>query len=131
MAILGPYARGGPSYTYARGPDGTPYAVGGSVDVDVRPVPGDPEATIRKARMIRAAALGPGQPSAADMRVAAEAYRVEMQAKKELNRLEAEQGTPTVRRPAEAEAPRHTGPVQAETVFPYGEEQGRFVNILV
>jgi hypothetical protein len=33
------------------GPDGTAYAVGGSVAVDLSPVPGDPEATIRKARI--------------------------------------------------------------------------------
>jgi hypothetical protein len=84
IALAGPYAESGASYITVRGPDGRSYAVGGSVQVDVRPVPGDPEATIRKARAIRRAAYGPMNPSAADMRVAAEAYRMEMQARREL-----------------------------------------------
>ena len=67
------------------------YAVGGSIGVDTSPVPGDPEATIRKARMLRLAAFGPMQPSSADMQVAADAYRMEMEARREIEQREAEQ----------------------------------------
>lgn len=80
LAVLGGAAASGIAYTYVTGPDGGQYAVGGSVKVDLEPVPGDPEATIRKARRIRLAALAVGDPSPADMRVAARAYRMEQQA---------------------------------------------------
>jgi hypothetical protein len=84
IAIAGPYAQGAPQYTYAMGPDGGRYAVGGSVNIDLRPVPGDPQATLRKAHALMQAAVGPGNPSAADMRVAAQAYRMAMQARREI-----------------------------------------------
>ena len=84
LALAGPYAGSSASYITVRGPDGRSYAIGGSVRVDLRPVPGDPVATIRKAQAIRRAAYGPMSPSAADMRVAAEAYRMEVQARREL-----------------------------------------------
>lgn len=91
LVLLGPYARAGPQYSYIILPDGKRFAVGGSVSVDLKPVPGNPEATIRKAKAVRRAAHAPMQPSSADMHVAAKAYRVEMQAKRELGRMEAEQ----------------------------------------
>lgn len=69
-------------YTYAVGPDGRRYTVGGEIKVDLQPVPGNPEATMRKARLARLAALGPGSPSSADMKVASDAYRLEMEAQK-------------------------------------------------
>jgi hypothetical protein len=77
------------SYDTVIGPDGTPYAVGGGVPVSLSPVPGDPEATVRKAKILIQAAYAAGQPSAADMRVAAEAYQLEMQAQREMDRTEA------------------------------------------
>ncbi len=95
IAIAGPYAEGAPQYIYAMGPDGTLYAVGGSVKVDVEPVPGDPEATLRKAEALMQAALGPGEPSAADMRIAADAYRMAMQAKREIEEERAAGGERT------------------------------------
>ncbi len=85
MAAAGAYASGGASYIYARGPDGRLYAVGGSVRVNLSPVPGDPEATIRKAKALIQAAYAVGQPSAADIRVAAEAYQMEMQAQRQID----------------------------------------------
>jgi hypothetical protein len=92
IAIAGPYAKSAAQYDYAVGPDGTLYAVGGSVRVDLRPVPGDPEATLRKATAIMQAALGPGEPSAADTRIAAEAYAMAMQARREIEAERAGQG---------------------------------------
>lgn len=86
LLVLGPYAKSGIHYDYIILSGGQKYAVGGSVGVDVKPVPGDPEATIRKARVIRSAALAPNNPSAADKRIAVEAYQMEMQAKRQLER---------------------------------------------
>ncbi|MFW5786020.1 MAG: putative metalloprotease CJM1_0395 family protein [bacterium] len=99
VAAAGVYATGGPSYTYAIGPDGQRYAVGGSVGVDLQPVPGNPEATIRKMRAIRRAATAPGQPSRADMRVAAKAYRLEQEAQQ---KIDARRGDGTRPGPADA-----------------------------
>jgi hypothetical protein len=62
-----------PKYEYQTGPDGKRYAVGGSVDIDTSEIPGDPQATIEKARVIKRAALAPEEPSAQDRRVAREA----------------------------------------------------------
>lgn len=84
VAIAGPYAESAPRYSYAAGPDGRLYAVGGSVKVDLRPLPGDPEGTLRKAQALMRAAVGTGSPSAADLRVAAEAYRMAMAARREI-----------------------------------------------
>lgn len=84
MALLGAFASGPINYTYVTLPDGSKYAVDGSIKVDITPVPGDPEATIRKARVIISAAHAVSSPSPADMRVAAQAYQMEMQAQKTL-----------------------------------------------
>ena len=85
LAALGGYATTPAMYTTARGPNGETVAVGGAVGVDLSPVPGDPRATLRKARVILNAARAPGDPSAADMRVAAEAYRLAQSAQDDLN----------------------------------------------
>jgi hypothetical protein len=90
MAVLGGAAASGIQYSYAVGPGGARYATGGSIAVDFSPVPGNPEATIRKARQIRRAALAPGDPSSADMRAAAKAYRMEKEAQKELEETRSE-----------------------------------------
>ena len=82
-AAAGPHG-GAPSYTYQRGPDGVLYAVGGHVDVDLSPVPGDPEATLAKALQIRRAAMAPAEPSAADRGVAMQAAQMAMQARADI-----------------------------------------------
>jgi len=82
-AVGGRYA-GSASFQYQRGPDGRNYAVGGEVGISTSPVSGDPQATIEKARTIRAAALAPAEPSAQDRRVAAEAAQMEVEARTEL-----------------------------------------------
>ena len=71
-AVGGQYA-GSPSYEYQRGPDGTNYAVGGEVPIDVGVINGDPQATIEKMQTVRAAALAPAEPSGADRAIAADA----------------------------------------------------------
>ncbi|MFA6108029.1 MAG: putative metalloprotease CJM1_0395 family protein [Candidatus Latescibacterota bacterium] len=88
LAAAGPYAQGGPQYEYQTGPDGKQYAVGGEVGIDTSRVADDPEATIRKAQVVRRAALAPAEPSPQDRRIAAEASRMESQARQELSRKE-------------------------------------------
>lgn len=79
----GSHVTGGASYTYTRGPDGKQYATGGSVSIDTSPVPGDPDATLEKARTVRGAAMAPGSPSAQDQSVASAASSMEMKARTE------------------------------------------------
>jgi hypothetical protein len=83
-AAAGGYATGGPTYTYQTGPDGKRYAIGGEVQIDTSEVPNDPEATIRKAQIIRRAALAPAEPSSQDQKVASQAKTIENRARQEL-----------------------------------------------
>ena len=83
IAAGGQYVSGGASFSYQTGPDGRQYAVGGSVRIDTSPVPGDPEATEEKARVVRRAALAPANPSATDQGVAAKAAAMESRARTE------------------------------------------------
>ncbi len=82
-AVGGSYA-GAPSYTYSRGPDGKRYAVGGEVGIDISVVPNDPAATLAKMETVLRAALAPADPSARDLRVAAQAQAQMAQARAEL-----------------------------------------------
>ncbi len=90
-ASVGGSLAGAASFSYARGPDGRQYAVGGEVSIDTTPVPNNPEATIRKAQQIRRAAQAPANPSAQDRQVAARAIQMEIEARLELARERREQ----------------------------------------
>lgn len=83
-AVGGRYA-GPERYEYQQGPDGNQYAVGGEVSIDISRER-EPDATITKMRIVRAAALAPAQPSAQDMQVAAAASKIEGEARVELAR---------------------------------------------
>ncbi|MFY8273808.1 putative metalloprotease CJM1_0395 family protein [Pseudoalteromonas sp. SSDWG2] len=83
-ATVGGRYAGSPSYEFQRGPDGKNYAVGGEVQIDVAAVPGDPRATIEKMQQVRAAALAPAEPSAADRAIARDATQKLVQAQTEL-----------------------------------------------
>ena len=98
-AAAGGLVTGGPNYTYQRGPDGKQYAVGGEVNIDTSPVPGDPEATIRKARRIRAAALAPADPSGQDRAVAASATAMETKARQEIQQEQREESAESTSSP--------------------------------
>lgn len=80
---------GAAHYQYVRGPDGKQYAVAGEVSIDTSPA-GTPEATMAKAKQIRAAALAPADPSPQDRAVAAAASMMESQARAEIAAKEAE-----------------------------------------
>jgi hypothetical protein len=90
LAAAGAAASSGPTYVYVTGPDGKAYAVGGEVSISLSSVPGSLEATVEKARAIRAAALAPSDPSAQDLAVAAAATQMEMAALAELSKQRVE-----------------------------------------
>ncbi|HCA26322.1 MAG TPA: hypothetical protein DEP05_01520 [Betaproteobacteria bacterium] len=81
--------QGGPSFQYTTGPDGRLYAIGGEVGIDASPVPGDPEATLRKTETVRRAALAPAQPAAQDRAVAVQAAMSAAAARMELMQQQA------------------------------------------
>lgn len=83
-AVTGGALTGSPSYTYEKGPDGRRYAVAGEVSIDASPVPGNPEATIRKMEQVRQAALAPAEPSSQDRKVAAMASQTIAQSRVEV-----------------------------------------------
>lgn len=120
LAAAGPHAISGPTYDYQKGPDGKKYAVGGEVQIDTSPVDGDPEATIRKARIVRAAALAPAEPSSQDRAVAAKATQMEMSARADAREQEAAepsetpgQSTSTENAPAGGNQAPATGPAES------------------
>lgn len=84
LAALGGAAASGILYDTATGPGGESIAVGGKIAVDLAEVPGDPAATLRKARSVIAAANAPNDPSAADQRTAARAYELYRKAAEDL-----------------------------------------------
>lgn len=60
------------------------YAVAGEVGIDTSAIPGDPQATLRKAQTILRAALAPADPSPQDRQVAAQANAMAQQARLEM-----------------------------------------------
>jgi len=100
LASAGPYARGGAQFQFETGPDGRSYAVSGEVNVDVTPVSGDPDTTIRKMNTVRRAALAPTDPSPADRAVAAKAAGYANKAREELAQERVDQAHMGYRTPA-------------------------------
>jgi hypothetical protein len=92
---------GSARYTFTRGPDGKQYAVGGEVSIDASPVPGKPDATIRKMEVVKRAALAPRNPSGQDRSVASRADAEIIKAKQELAEL---------RREEQSDQPSQTSP---------------------
>ena len=81
--VGGSYASA-PTYEFQAGPDGKSYAVGGEVQIDAAPIPGKPEATIRKLDIVIRAALAPSEPSSQDLQVAATARENKIKAQAEV-----------------------------------------------
>lgn len=107
VAVGGRYA-GAPKYQYERGPDGVQYAVGGEVPISTGKE-ATPQETLIKAQIVRRAALAPAEPSAQDYKVAAQASRLETEARQELAELQAKESQ---RDPEDAEAPQE--PIKSE-----------------
>lgn len=72
--------------------------MGGEVSIDTSPE-SDPEDTIRKAQMIRQAALAPAEPSGQDRRAAAAAAQMAMKARQEAVGESEDEGLPEVATP--------------------------------
>ena len=89
VAVGGQYITSGPNYVYEKGPDGGRYAVGGEVGIDASKER-EPETTITKMQIVRAAALAPPETSAQDQSTAARASANEQEARQELRKLQAE-----------------------------------------
>jgi hypothetical protein len=83
LAQAGGLAMGGANFSYQTGPDNRRYAVGGEVQINAGPGR-TPEETLRRAQIIRAAALAPAQPSSQDRAVAASAGQMEQEARAEI-----------------------------------------------
>jgi hypothetical protein len=104
-SVGGQYA-GAISFSYQSGPDGRRYAVGGEVPIDVSPIPGNPEATIAKMAIVKAAATAPAQPSTQDIMVASEAGRIMLEAQNDLmleKTRETDDSSPASGKPDQAE----------------------------
>lgn len=83
LSAAGGYARGGINLQFATGPDNKRYAVSGHVNLDTGKEK-TPEATLRKAAIIRKAALAPANPSSTDRQVAAQATQMALEARREI-----------------------------------------------
>ena len=92
LAASGGLAVSGAKFNFQRGPDGVNYAIGGEVSINTSPGR-TPEESIRRAQTIRSAAMAPADPSAQDRAVAAQASRMEIEAKAELARDGSSQST--------------------------------------
>jgi hypothetical protein len=90
ISVGGRYITSRAQFSYQQGPDGNRYATGGEVGIDVSPVPGDPQATIRKMQTVARAALAPADPSVQDRNVASAARQAITQARIEVARQQAE-----------------------------------------
>ncbi|WP_373081041.1 putative metalloprotease CJM1_0395 family protein [Zhongshania sp.] len=88
-SVAGGRYTGSPSYEFKRGPDGNTYAVNGEVSIDIAPA-ATPQATIDKMQIVKQAALAPSEPSSQDRQVAAQAARIEAEARRELASSSAE-----------------------------------------
>ncbi len=93
LSAAGGLAKGAASFTYERGPDQRMYAVGGEVQVDTSAVAEDPVATLRKAQVIRRAAMAPANPSSQDRQVAAEATQMASEAQADIAAKRSEEGS--------------------------------------
>lgn len=106
IAAAGGLAKGDATFSFQLGPDGKQYAVGGEVNIETSPGSGNPEATIRKTKQIRAAALSPVDPSAQDQAVDLSAGSLEAQAHQELKKKEQETNTSEKRNTLSPISPR-------------------------
>ncbi|MDF1583095.1 MAG: putative metalloprotease CJM1_0395 family protein [Methyloprofundus sp.] len=87
LSAAGGIATSGASFSYQRGPNGQRYAIGGEVQIDTSAVAGDPAATLRKADMIKRAALAPASPSSQDFKVASQAASMAAKAQADLLKM--------------------------------------------
>ncbi|EDN2768710.1 hypothetical protein GHZ35_00960 [Campylobacter coli] len=81
---------GAASFSYTRGPDNQMYATAGEVPIRMQKGR-TPEETIANARQVVAAAMAPADPSPQDYKVAANALKMEFEARAEVTKLKAQE----------------------------------------
>lgn len=81
---------GSASFSYTKGPDNRMYAIAGEVPIRIQEG-GTPEETIAIARNIMNAAMAPANPSPQDYKIAANAMKMEIEARAEAMKMRAEQ----------------------------------------
>lgn len=118
-ATGGQYA-GAPRYEYTQGPDGRRYVTDGEVSIDISEAK-SPEQTLRKMEQVRAAALAPAQPSAQDLKVAAEASQKAIEARAEIAREQA--GAVSSRASSGTDATRSVSPPDLDEIVENGDIQ--------
>lgn len=121
LSAAGQFARGGPNFQFERGPDGQRYAVGGHVSIDTSAVRGDPEATLRKAEVVRRAALAPANPSPQDRSVAAKASSMAAGARREIALVQLRE---TTHQPTRGQTQQH-GLADAQQSVPPNQVQDK------
>ncbi len=109
---------GQPSYSYQRGPAGRNYAVDGSTPIDVSPVAGNPEATVRKMEVVKRAAMAPAEPSGQDRAVASRAQAEQSKARAEAAAQRGEEAAAA----AEDSSPSQPGDAGNAAATAYGHE---------
>jgi len=114
-AVGGPYA-GAPRYQFATGPDGKQYAVSGQVSIDASSIPGNPQATIQKLRIVQRAALAPSEPSGQDRQVAATAQRGIIEARQQLAQERAEERAEAAAESGQEVIGENVGPIRSEAL---------------
>ncbi len=129
VAAAGAYAQG-VSYQYQAGPDGQRYAVSGEVSIDTSPVNDNPDATIVKARTIRAAANAPVDPSAQDRQVAAAATRMEAAARAEKTKEATSEDEVKIINPADRDTKSEVDETYNPVIFVPAEEESSLVDVL-
>lgn len=91
-AMAGGQAVRSATYSYQVGPDGRLYVVEGELSFDTSEVPGDPEATLRKAEQLQRATMGTGEASPEDRAAAALAAAMAAKARQRLFTEQKNQG---------------------------------------
>lgn len=81
---------GAATYSYTKGPDNKMYATSGEVSISMKEGR-TPEETISIARQIQAAAMAPSDPSPQDYKVAASAMQMEIKARADMVKQQAEE----------------------------------------
>ena len=75
---------GGSSVSYKEGPNGVKYATNVDVPIDTSTVQGNPEATIKKMRVVQQTALAPAESTSSDRATVTAATRILLQAQNDL-----------------------------------------------
>ncbi len=94
------------SFSYVKGPDNQMYAVAGEVPIKMQKA-NSPEETIALARRIVAAAMAPADPSPQDYKVAANATKMEIQARAEAVKMRAEKAREDSKNESETKNKEH------------------------